>query len=146
SFDFPDWMSTRLLQMMEFVQHFTRSDGTLPLIGDDDGGRALPIVARDYRSVKFSDEMFWLTGKDMAHTPPTEASMFYPDAGYAIQRSGWGSHESQLIFDCGGLGMLNGGHGHADALSIVLNAGSTELLTDPGTFVYNGSPEWRNFF
>ena len=42
--------------------------------------------------------------------------------------------------------MLNGGHGHADALSLVLNVGGTEILTDPGTFVYNGSPEWRNFF
>jgi hypothetical protein len=24
--------------------------------------------------------------------------------------------------------------------------GGTDILTDPGTFVYNGSPEWRDFF
>jgi len=42
--------------------------------------------------------------------------------------------------------MLNGGHGHADALSLIVNVGGTEILTDPGTCVYNGSPEWRNFF
>ena len=42
--------------------------------------------------------------------------------------------------------MLNGGHGHADALSLVLNVGGTEILKDPGTCVYNGSPEWRDFF
>src|SRR6185369_6623627 len=121
-------------------------------VGDDDGGRALAIVSRDYRSSRFGEEMFWLCGEDglerlrMQSRAARESNALYPDAGYAIQRSGWSSHDSQVIFDCGGLGMLNGGHGHADALSIVLNVGATEILTDPGTCVYNGSPEWRNFF
>ena len=148
-FGFPAWMSKRLDQMMEFLLHFARNDGTLPLIGDDDGGRALAIVSKDYRSCKFDEEMFWLhwdDGKQPAGAQLRETHAFYPDAGYAIQRSGWGPHDSQVIFDCGGLGMLSGGHGHADALSLVLNVGGTEILTDPGTCVYNGSPEWRNFF
>jgi uncharacterized heparinase superfamily protein len=145
-FEFPDWMSKRLERMLVFVQHVARNDETLPLFGDDDGGRALAIVSGDYRVSKFDEEMFWLLGEYATRVPPLETHAFYPDAGYAVQRSGWGEHDSQVIFDCGGLGMLNGGHGHADALSIVLNVGGTEILTDPGTFVYNGSPEWRNFF
>jgi len=91
--------------------------------------------------------MFWLSGEDKKGVPAAgERCGFYPEAGYAIQRSGWGPHDSQVIFDCGGLGMLNGGHGHADALSLVLNVGATEILTDSGTCIYNGSREWRNFF
>jgi len=145
-FKFPDLMWERLDQMMDFIVHLTRDDGTLPLLGDDDCGRALAVVSRDYRSATFDDELFWLLGEDLASEQPCETHAFYPGAGYAIQRSGWGAHESQVIFDCGGLGMLNGGHGHADALSLVLNVGAVEMLTDPGTFVYNGAPEWRNFF
>src|ERR1051325_7348961 len=44
------------------------------------------------------------------------------------------------------MGLFRGGHGHADALSVVLSVGGQELLIDPGTGVYNGAPEWRNFF
>jgi uncharacterized heparinase superfamily protein len=149
AFDFPGWMWKGLNQMTGFLEHFTRNDGTLPLVGDDDGGRALAIASRDYRSTGFREEMFWLAWedqKDAVRASVRETCAFYPDAGYAIQRSGWGSRDSQVIFDCGGLGMLNGGHGHADALSLVVNVGATEILTDPGTCVYNGSPEWRNFF
>jgi hypothetical protein len=44
------------------------------------------------------------------------------------------------------LGAPTGGHGHADALSIVLFSGGRDLLIDPGTCVYNGAPEWRGYF
>src|SRR4029079_15048583 len=49
-------------------------------------------------------------------------------------------------FDCGDLGMLSGGHGHADALSFTLFSDGKDLLIDPATAVYNGPPKWRNFF
>jgi hypothetical protein len=44
------------------------------------------------------------------------------------------------------MGMAGGAHSHADALSITLSCAGTELLADPGTFIYNRAPEWRNFF
>jgi hypothetical protein len=53
---------------------------------------------------------------------------------------------SQLVFDIGGLGLLTGGHSHADALSLVLSSQGRELLVDPGTYVYNCAPEWRSWF
>jgi len=101
----------------------------------------------------FFEETLWLLGEDawqihglLKSKPPAETQSFYPRAGYSIQRSGWGPLDSHLVFDCGGLGMLAGGHAHADALSVVLFSGGRELLVDPGTFVYNGAPEWRNHF
>jgi hypothetical protein len=52
-----------------------------------------------------------------------------------------------LTFDHGPLGMAPlFNHGHADALSLTLALGGIPLLIDPGTFRYNGVPEWRRYF
>ena len=82
----------------------------------------------------------------MAFWIPRSLRASYPAAGYFIQRSGWHRPDSHLTFDCGGLGSLGGGHGHADALSLTLHAHGEDLLIDPGTFVYNGSRDWRDSF
>ncbi|MCX6623447.1 MAG: heparinase II/III-family protein, partial [Acidobacteria bacterium] len=101
----------------------------------------------------FCEEALWMLGKDATEVysqldtrEPAETQAYYPSAGYVVQRSGWGPLDSQLVFDCGGLGMLNGAHAHADALSVTLFSRGQELLVDPGTFVYNCAPEWRRYF
>src|ERR1035438_5975107 len=88
----------------------------------------------------------WETYGQLESAEPTETQRRYRRAGYVIQRSGWGALDSHLVFDCGGLGMLTGAHAHADALSVTLFSRGRELLVDPGTFVYNGAPEWRSYF
>ncbi|MBI2816615.1 MAG: alginate lyase family protein [Acidobacteria bacterium] len=172
-FAFPDWMWQRLERMTEFVMHLTRPNGTLPLLGDDDGGRALALDETSYSTFndalccgaalfrrsdfkylagRFYQETFWLMGEPalsafdaLASRPATSATAYYPGAGYFIQRSDWTPGASQLIFDCGSLGIINGGHGHADALAITLHSSGHDLLTDPGTYTYNGGGHWRNF-
>jgi hypothetical protein len=37
-------------------------------------------------------------------------------------------------------------HGHADALSCELSIGGRPVLVDPGTYCYQGEPEWRRYF
>jgi len=37
-------------------------------------------------------------------------------------------------------------HGHADALSCELSVGGRPVLIDPGTYCYQGEPEWRRYF
>ena len=173
-FTFPEWMWHRLSQMLEFVLHLTRPDGKIPLLGDDDGGRVLALSLQDYSSFcdglssgavlfgrgdfkqqagGFFEESLWLLGDDawtiftsLSTEPVLQPSRFYADSGYAFQRSGWGREDNHVVFDCGGLGMGSGGHGHADALSFTLFGGGRELLIDPGTSVYNCAPEWRSFF
>jgi hypothetical protein len=173
-FPVPPQVRQKVGDMLQFLMHVTRPDGTIAPLGDDDGGRALALEQRTYRSFNgalcagavmfrrpdfkyqagaFSEEAFWLLGKEawdaydaLESTPPTETQLFCPDAGYNIQRSGWGPLDSHLIFDFGGLGMLTGGHAHADALSIGLFSRGRELLVDPGTFAYNGKTAWRGYF
>jgi hypothetical protein len=164
----------RVRGMLQFLMHLTRPDGTLPSLGDDDGGRALTLDKRDYRSFQdglclgailyrrgdfkrqagaFCQEALWMLGEDawdtyrqLASREPSETQAYYPFAGYFVWRSCWGPLASHLVFDCGGLGMLTGAHAHADALAITLFGGGRELLLDSGTFVYNCAPEWRNYF
>jgi hypothetical protein len=171
---FPSVVENRVQSMLEVLMHLTRPDGTLPLLGDDDGGRALALRQKTYRSFAdalclgsilfrrgdfkycsggFAEETFWLLGEAGWHAfrgvqreSPRETHLLCPRAGYFIERSGWGPHDSHLVFDCGGLGMLTGGHSHADALSVVLFSNGREILTDPGTYVYNGALSWRDYF
>jgi hypothetical protein len=70
----------------------------------------------------------------------------FPDGGYFVQDLASGERHARLLFDAGGLGISSGGHGHADALSVLLEVDGRPFLIDPGTFVYNRAPEWRNHF
>lgn len=167
-------VAARVERMLEALMGLARPDGSLPLLGDDDGGRALALGATHYRdpadlwstgAVLFDrgdfkaragllrEETLWLLGagaatrfQRLAARWPDRLDAAFPEAGYFVQRDGWGANDAQLVFDCGGLGGLGGGHGHADALSVTLDAGGRELLVDPGTYTYNGAPVWRDFF
>jgi len=164
----------KVSRMINFLMHLSRPDGTIPLLGDDDGGRALALSRTDYRLVSdflstgavlfgrpdfkgsagfFREETYWLLGEEawqifnsLPSEMPSSTTLSCPDAGYFIQRSDWGRSATHLVFDCGGLGKLGGGHGHADALSFALWSAGKDLLVDPGTYGYNGAPEWRNYF
>jgi hypothetical protein len=172
--EFPPTVSDRVAAMLEYILHMTRPDGSMPQLGDDDGGRALALHRPDYRayldglsvgaalferpdfkwvSGSFSEEAFWLLGEvgrrtydDLPATRPSATSRVFPSAGYFVHRTGWSAHDSHAVFDCGGLGAPTGGHGHADALSVVFFAAGHELLIDPGTGVYNGNATWRGYF
>ena len=60
--------------------------------------------------------------------------------------SAWAGSRSQLVFDAGPLGGGSGGHGHADALSLVLNLDGKPLLIDPGACNYVGPGSDREDF
>jgi uncharacterized heparinase superfamily protein len=146
--------------------------GRLPHFGDDDGGMASPIVHRaaddvsdslsvaaaltaraDLRVGALPEEAFWL----LAHPRLAQAlealrsmplvgsigSAALPDTGYYISRSSAGDH---LVIDGGPHGHQNGGHAHADALSLTLTVRGVMLLTDPGTGCYTIDPGLRDRF
>lgn len=52
-----------------------------------------------------------------------------------------------MHFNSAPLGYLSmAAHGHADALSIILNINGYPIFVDPGTYLYHVSKEWREYF
>jgi hypothetical protein len=158
----------RLERMGEFVGALIDGNGDVPAIGDDDEGYVVVLSHapgfRKYRSLldsaaiefgrpdfrswegRADEKTFWLTGQAQpapaagGSRPPAED---FPDGGYHILRGA----ESIVIFDCGPLGYLSiAAHGHADALSVLLNYRGMPFLVDPGTYVYHSDRVWRDYF
>lgn len=167
-------LENRLEEAFDFLMHVTMPDGSTPLIGDDDGGRTLPLTGsapNDFRgtlalgavifergdhkavSGSASEELFWLMGPDsikffdsIESSEPPLASRDFPAGGYAVMRDGWDPTDSVLAVDCGEVGSLAGGHGHADALSIEVALRGKSLLVDSGTYTYHETKELRDYF
>lgn len=167
-------LENRLEQTFDFLMQVTMPDGTTPIIGDDDGGRMLPLTNAEpadfrgnlalsavmfdrsdhkYISEKPSHELFWLTGPDsiklfraLESEEPAMISTDFAHGGYCVMRDGWSDTDNYLIVDCGEVGSLAGGHGHADALSIEVAVHGKTLLVDSGTYTYHESRELRNYF
>lgn len=74
--------------------------------------------------------------------------MQFSESGYYLLGAGFDTpDEVRLLVDAGPLGYLSiAAHGHADALSFVLNIGDREILVDPGTYAYHTDPGWRRYF
>ncbi len=168
-----DAIEKRLGSALEFLMHMTRPDGLTPMIGDDDGGCALPMTSdatSDFRGTLTAgadllgrgdlkyisshnrERSFWLYGPDrrsqvrIETQEPDEASAQFPSGGYFVMRDGWLDTDNFLVIDCGPVGALTGGHGHADALAIEVALHGKTLLVDPGTGSYHESADIRNAF
>lgn len=159
----------QILQRMLNALLLVGRAGFPPMIGDDDGGRlfdprrnlsehmldplATGAVLYGREDFKFlaggpREETLWLLGRKgltefdaVPSAQPFAGSTALLDSGIylmADEKSG-----QQLLIDAGPLGSGNGGHGHADALSICLVRNGRNLLIDPGTFKYVGDSRER---
>jgi len=172
----PATVGERVQRMLDFLLTVRRPDGSIPQIGDADGGWLLPLVRRapdDFRGIfavaavvfkrpdyawaagEATPEVFWLLGGEGGETfdalqpaPPAIApSRLFADGGYAVMRSGWDRQAHQMTFDIGPLGCpVSGGHGHADLLGIQCALFGEPYLIDPGTYGYTAEPRWRDHF
>ncbi|MEX2333069.1 MAG: alginate lyase family protein, partial [Pseudohongiella sp.] len=172
----PKGFSMRVQAMVDFLLNLRRPDGTVPQIGDTDGGALLSIVHRqpgDYQALfaiaaaLFEREDYaWAAGDSTAElicllgpvghyrfmalkqkAPPVVEACLFADGGYLIMRDGWRPQGHQLIFDVGPLGCSDSAaHGHADLLSLQCSAFGDNYLIDPGTGNYTSEPQWRNYF
>lgn len=162
----------RLCQMVDVVAATVDRAGGAPRYGDGDDGRALVVTdpaTNRWGSLLamgeavFGAQRWWpatspdlrslLVGGLVRRTVPTaerspERVSHFAGAGLTILRSPPGTpDELWCRCDGGPHGFLSiGAHGHADAMSIELRHNGVEVLCDPGTFVYHGSPAWRSYF
>ena len=172
----PDHLAGRVQQMVDFLLAIRQADGTIPAIGDDDGGCLIPLGVRRRRDARgvfgvagalfrrrdFTwaaggpvPEAVWLLGAGAgggvdrigAAPPPQHASRVFPSGGYASMRSGWEPDAHHAIIDIGPIGCpVSGGHGHADLLSIQCAIFGEPCLVDAGTYCYTAESPWRDFF
>ena len=172
----PGRVRERAVAMIDFLVAMRRPDGTVPQIGDADGGWLMPLARRrpeDMRGVFAiaaalwgrpahawaaggpAPETLWMLGKAgleaaaavSASPPPDGPTTVFPDGGYVVMRSGWDEEAHQLIFDSGPLGCpISAGHGHADLLAIQCAAFGESIVVDPGTGSYSDADGWRSYF
>ena len=167
-------LAEKIQSSTDFLMYITRPDGTTPIVGDDDGGRCLPHSNRkcgDFRSTlatnavlfkrgdyklvagELAEETLWLLGakgarlfENLNAVLPDKNSAAFKTGGYFVMRDGWAETDNFMLVDCGEIGALSGGHGHADALAIDLAVGGKTTLVDAGTYTYHESEEARDVF
>jgi len=164
----PPAFRTKLTAMAEYLHSLLGPSGSLPFLGDDDGGRFFhPYGPRErfgratlatcaslferpgwlFAATDWYEQAAWWIGPASNLTlasPETAAweSRFFPEAGIACMCAG----DVHVIADAGPFGFAGAGHSHSDTLSLTARLGAEEILIDPGTFTYVGAPKWRDWF
>lgn len=156
-----------LISMAEFLDHLLGPRRSIPLFGDDDGGRLFhpygtraefgcatlatcaalfdrPEWLRD--AADLSEQALWWLGESALRAAPPNTpahnSRLFPASGVTVLRAGG----TQVLFDTGPLGPGGAGHSHADSLQILVRNATEDLLLDPGTYTYVSDPQVRDQF
>lgn len=123
-----DGFEKRLIKAEHFITAFKDARGRLPSIGDSDAGH---IIAPGIYPCRVHP------------SSKNRKIQTFTQSGYTI----YNDNKVILTFDHGPLGMAPlYNHGHADALSVTLAMEGKPVLVDPGTYRYNGAPQWRRYF
>lgn len=169
-------VNARLQHMLDFMLSVQLPDGSMPQIGDADGGWLLPLIRRapdDCRALfstaavlfkradyawaagEIAPETLWLMGahsrdifQSLQQRPPEAIPLrLFRQGGYAVIRDSWQPSAHHLILDTGPLGCpFTGGHGHADLLSLQCSAFGESYIVDAGTGSYGLNEPWRHYF
>ncbi len=174
NFQFPSAYMERLERMFDFVQAYTRPDGSIPLVGDADDGRLFRFMMNDnvndhrhmlsvgailfqrsnfkHAAKGFSQDALWLFGTEgfekyqmLKEKPRLTHSQAFEHGGFYIMQN----ENVHLFVDAGDIGMNGqGGHGHNDTLSFELWIDGEPLIIDSGTYAYTfdiaARQEFRN--
>lgn len=125
----PNSISSAVDRGREFLDKFNLTGNNIPSIGDSDNGYALS----KFMSINWSEKL------------PESDIATLNESGYTIYNDI--KNNFRLILDHGPLGMAPSfGHGHADALSVLLDVSQQNILIDPGTGSYLGDLEMRRYF
>ena len=143
-----------------FLTAILPPSGIAAALGDDDNGRVIPLPGDEDHYVRSiagacaltlglpvpsgylpdaRAALFGLSGRPIVEQPPR--SRLFPEGGLTVLASD-GIH---VVFDHGPLGGCSlAAHGHADALSVYIDAGGP-VVTSRGTGQYCANPSARRF-
>jgi len=131
-----------LHRMYEYLAAVIRPDRTFPQLND---GFILWDAARLQNAAAESgwQDLEYVGSGGSAGTQPGYFSRSFPNAGVHVMRSDWSENARYLIADTGPYG---GPHGHEDKLSFELFAHGAPFIVDPGSYTYEKSDAYRNYF
>lgn len=165
-----------LHKIFSYIYNFLDCKGNFPKYGDEDDGKCFILDFEEkfnnFKSlltsgaIIFNDPAFkaksngfdiknhFLFGdagkliyESISRIINNESSKFYRDEGHFIFRKKENDNEIYLHFDAAPLGFLSiAAHGHADALSFILNIDGHPVFIDSGTYTYHTEFEWRRYF
>lgn len=151
----PEDILYRIKTMFEYVSSYTKPNGLAPLIEDNDNGRLLPFVERDFRNhdylVKDSLEMRIISGSQTRLvTNMNVQSKLFEDGGIAVLRN----DNAYLFVTCSGRDKYSefnkrkrvGCHMHNDLMSFELAIGKHDVFVDGGSYLYTSDVDKHNGF
>jgi hypothetical protein len=123
----PEKYSKKLMSMVDYLRAITRPDGKMPLVGDCDGSRFIPLANYSADDSQFLLDMY-------GSQDERRSSIAFPDAGIYVLRC----DDLYLHFNASDCGLNGrGSHGHNDALSVEVFAFGRPFIVDPGSYAYN---------
>ena len=170
----PHDLTTRVRRAAAALRAVTRPDGTIASLGDDDGGRTLPLTTAPFGDMTDSlwraasllddadllppvttgrDALLWLEGPAAFDAMVSRTPAAAARRSSALRNGGWytlvekaelAERDHWLLLDGGPHGALSSAHSHADALSFDLSVHGVPLLIDAGTGQYVG-PRRRGY-
>ena len=165
--------ASKIKRLVKHLMLLSEPDGTIPLLGDSDGGELLSLGSSK-RSMAgsccaaavllgdeelaslcdpaFLEEALWLTGgrglekfgELRKDVRQSAYNSFNAATGLFCFRTGLTKNDSYITIDCGPHGWGACGHAHADLLSYEWYCKGTKVVTDPGTYTYQSSKELRD--
>lgn len=157
----------RLARFSSHVQALANGRNQVPSLCDNDEGRVLnacqhepdypmaiatsiaavlgqAVQARQLPATRLRDAVF---GRARRIDPADTLQRRCLDGGYSVDRRQVAGRRCIFGLDHGPLGYLSiAAHGHADALSVVLDVDDVPVLVDPGTYLYHAGGAWRDWF
>ena len=131
-----------LHRLYEFLAAIIRPDRTFPQLNDGFilwDAKRLAAAGRRYGWA----DIEYAGSEDKSGSLPDYCSRSFPNAGVHVMRSDWTRNARYLIADTGPYG---GPHGHEDKLSFELFAYGAPFIVDPGSYTYDKSDPYRNYF
>lgn len=164
-----DAMAKHIADLMDVKGH-------IPQLGDDDGGKLLDFYGVDFNHYEYvlqmtgillkkhylpnytsgvNEHIYGLIDEDEVDNFMASSefetyerkSVVYEEGGHSILRYTEEDKEILCTLDHAPLGFgAIAAHGHADALHMTLRVDGIPIMIDPGTYLYHGDIEWRNYF
>lgn len=136
----PDGYQAGLERMYDMNMRAMSPDRDVPPLNDSWSVNVRQVLSEGLGLFPKRADWEWIATDGKQGKRPSQTSILFPYAGWAVMRSGWDSEARFLMMDCGPFGY---GHQHEDKLSFVLHAFGRRLVFDAGSYAYDSSDTRR---